>query len=454
VAEILEPKPPASQRAEESVISALLRKEEVRLEILGSGLDSDVFYYRPYKLLYDVIVERYYGDDPIDPLSVAESVGPQLAEMWNVSEREAIDKVIGIASTSFEGSPAEHAKIIRDHHAYGQVITAAADAMSQGMEQQLAPDEIAAQMSAAAMRIVTGTLMHAESYSYVELGRRWTKQKAEEIEARAAGIELGARYGIKAVDDFVKGQRPGELFVLGGDPGVGKSALAWAMARNFAVSQMKRQADQRLGTLVMSLEMGEEQSSSRFAQAESKVPGEKLREGDLTRAELREIAAKWARNRELPIWVNHSGELRETQLKAIITDHVRRHNVGVVIIDHFRFIKTDERYDNKNDADEEIVKFLKANLAKDLNLAIVCLAHTTKMDDRRPEMDDLRGSKMISAFADIVAFPYSSWAHLSESERERGMVARQDFELLFRKVRESAPGVGELYMDLSTQTIR
>jgi replicative DNA helicase len=441
----------ASQRAEESVIGALLRSDETRIELLGQGLDSDVFYYRPYRRLFDEITERYFADDPIDPLSVAESIGPQLAELWKLPEREAVDRVVEIAGKSFEGEPATHVKIIRDHHHYRELVQGASDILARAREQKDSPDDIAALMSAAAMKIVTSQLANAESFAYADLGRRWVRATQEEIALRAAGVQPGARYGIKGVDEFVKGHRPGELLILGGDPGVGKSALAWAMGRNFAISQMKRALEQRIGVLFMSLEMGEDQSSSRFAQAEARFPGEKLREGNITRAELQEIAQKWAAHRDLPIWVNHSGELRETQLKAIITDHVRRHNVGVVVIDHFRFIKTDERFENKNDADEEIVKFLKANLAKDLNLAVTCLAHTTKIDSGRPTMDDLRGSKMISAFADIVAFPFSPWRHASERERET--LDRKDFDLIFAKVRNAGEGTAQLYMDLSTQTI-
>jgi replicative DNA helicase len=203
---------------------------------------------------------------------------------------------------------------------------------------------------------------------------------------------------------------------------------------------------------VLSLEMGEHPSSTRFAQLESRIEGERLREASLTRAELRQIAGRWAANRELPLYVNHSGELRESQVRALCVDAVRRHNVGLVVIDHFRFIRPDERFENKNDADEQIVKFLKATLAKDLNLAVICLAHTTKNEHRRPAMDDLRGSKMISAFADVVTFLYSSWRHASETERRS--MAREEFEVIHDKVRQAAPGTGELWIDMSTMTIR
>ena len=61
---------------------------------------------------------------------------------------------------------------------------------------------------------------------------------------------------------------------------------------------------------------------------------------------------------------------------------------------------------------------------------------------------------MISAYADIVCFPYSPWQNASQNERERGLVSSDEFELIFAKTRSSAKGTGEIFMDLSTMSVR
>jgi replicative DNA helicase len=438
------------------VIGTLLRSEDARTEVIGSGLDGSHFYYRPYRLVFEEVVERYYGDEPIDPLTVAESIGPRAAELWRISEREAVDRLTALAAPDPTDtvSVVEHGRIIKRHCDYRELMSVASDALSRASEQQQDPEDIAGRMGTAATRIITGSMPHNELLTYGELGRRWTRLKSEELAARAAGSELGAKFTIKAIDDFVKGLRPTELWMLGGDPGVGKSAIAWACARNFAYRQMRKPPERRIATLVFSLEMGEELSSTRFAQIESSADGEMLRSGSFTQIGLRQIAEKWAANRELPLIVNHSGSLRESQLKALCVEGIRKHNVGLVIVDHFRFITTDQRFENKNDADEQVVSFLKGTLAKDLNLAVICLAHTTKSDNRRPTMNDLRGSKMISAFADLVSFPYWPWQHASKADRERGLMAIEEHEMIWEKVRQGAPGIGELWIDMATMTIR
>lgn len=448
-------KQPASQRAEESVIGTLLRSEEARIEILSSGLESEHFYYRPYRRVYDAIVERYYSDDPIDPLSIAEAVGPRVAAEWQLEEREAVDKIIELAKPDPADtiSAREHAKIIRRHYDYRELVNMTSSALTESIDQERDPEDIAGAISAAATRIVTGALTTNELLTYEDLGRRWTKAEREEIAARQAGVELGAFFGLKGIDDFVKGLRPTELMIFGGDPGVGKTAIAMTMIRNFAKRQMKKPVERRVASLFLCLEMGEKGAGDRFAQMESRIEGERLRLGSLTTTELREIASRWASNRDLPIVVNYSGELRESQVKALCVDSIRRHQVGLVVIDHFRLLRTDERFDNKTDADEQIVKFLKV-LAKDLNLAVMCLAHTTKGENRRPVMDDLRGSKMISAFADVVSFAYWPWKHATQEQRDHGQVGRTEYEVIHDKVRASASGTGELDIDMSTMTIK
>lgn len=443
----------ASQRAEESVIGALLRSEEARTEIIGSGLHGGQLYYRPYRLVFEEVVERYYSDEPIDPLSVAEAIGPRLAEQWHISEREAVDKIVHLADHPEEAGPAvDHAAIVKRHHAYRELTRIAREVIHEAAEEQRDPEDIAGKLSTAATKVTIGVMPHRELYTYATLGADWYRGEIADLEARAAGMELGAYFGIKAIDDFANGLRPTELWVLGGDPGVGKSAIAWACARNFAKRQMHRPSDRRIATLIFSLEMGREMSSRRFAQIESAADGEKLRRGLYTKLQLQDFARKWAANRELPIVVNHAGQLRESEIKALCAEGVRKFNTGLVIIDHFRFIQPDQRCENKTEADEQVIAFLKG-LAKDMNLAVICLAHTTKgQDGRRPVIDDLRGSKMISAFADLVSFPY--WPYKHANEQQRKIMAREEYELIWEKVRQGLPGTGELWMDMSTMTIQ
>lgn len=450
---------PASQRAEESVLGAILKDPLIANEIVGAILEPEHFYFAPYRVVFEQIVERLYADDPIDPLTVAEAVSKKTSGMWGVEEREAVDRIVALAATSTadnESTPLQHAALVKRHFDYRSLDALAEDLKRQVAEEAANPEELAGKVSSEAMRIATDTVVRQELLTFEDLGRRWVKNMNQVIALREAGHERGAFFGVRAIDDYTKGLLPTELLISGGEPGVGKSAVWWAGAINFCERQMTKPVEERVACLVLSLEMGEEPSSTRLAQRVGDIEGERLRLGTIDRLELRQTAEKWAAKRELPLITNHSGMLRLSQLRAIIVEAIRKYNVGVVVIDHFRFLRPDERFDNVNDADDHIVAFLKTAIAKDLNVAVVCLAHTTKnleRADKRPRMNDLRGSGMIAAFADFVCFVYRPWKYASETSKERGQVSREDAEMIWEKARHSGEGTGEFYMNLATMSI-
>lgn len=446
----------ASQRAEEAVLGAILKEPSAANLIVGKILEPDHFFFRPYRIIFEELIERLYADDDIDALVVGEAVGRKVAEAWDIPEREAVDRILALRGSGDPDHAIEHAEVIKRHADYRRLVELGFRLVTAAGEETDDPEALAAAVSADAMKIATDTVVRSETFTFAELGKRWTTHTKETIAARQAGVELGAYYGIHAIDAYTKGHRPGELLMCGGAPGSGKSALWWVAAINFARRQMQRPVDQRVGTLILSMEMDEDPSSDRFAQAVSRVSGEKLRSGSLTREELTSAAERWARQKNLPLYVNHASHLRTAQLRAIVVEAIRKWNVGVVVIDHFKMIQPDRRYDRPEQADDEIVIFLKTQLARDLNTAVVCLAHTVKSVntvDKRPRMEDLRGSGMISAFADFVGLLYRPFEHAPKRERERGLIGEDEAELIWDKSRHSGKGTGEFHMDLASMTI-
>jgi replicative DNA helicase len=446
----------ASQRAEEAILAIVMQSDEARVEIMASGLDAEHFHFSPYKRLFAEVTERYFADDTIDALSIAEAVAPQTSKLWKITEKEAVDKVVALSRSAVDGIFQEHCKLIIQFADLRKLVKIATQAQIDVQEKAETAEVIAGRLSMQAARIAMGSMAASEMLSHAEAGRRWYRRSLQEVSAREAGQELGAFFKIKAIDSFTKGIRPSEVCIIAGEPGTGKSALAWGAVRNFARAQSKRPANGRVGALVLSMEMGESPSGTRIAQAASGIDGEKLRMGTLTRGELGIAARGWASEKEWPLWWNYSGRLRQSQVRAIVVEAVRRYNVGLVIIDHFRFLTTDEKFSKREDADDELVIFLKSNLAIELNLAVICLAHTVKSiqrEDKRPMMSDLRGSGMIAAFVDFIAFVYHPYQYATVADRERGLVAREDYELIWEKGRQAAKGTGEFSMELSKMKI-
>jgi replicative DNA helicase len=192
----------------------------------------------------------------------------------------------------------------------------------------------------------------------------------------------------------------------------------------------------------------------------SRIDGGKLREGDLSDRDLQKIAQDWAAERELPLYFNFASNFKLSQLRALVVQAIRQHNVGLIVVDHFRMIDPDRRVNNPNQEDEAKARFLKESIAKDLNVAVICLAHTVKLKgareggDGRPTLNDLRGSYQVAAHCDAVAFVYRPIMYATENEIGEGVIRDTDAEMLWRKNRNGELGVEEFGFDPAHMTVQ
>jgi replicative DNA helicase len=320
------------------------------------------------------------------------------------------------------------------------------------------PEEVGDRLGSEASKIVTGHAKRGEIMSWMEVGAEYTRYVARLKKAASMGIELGVYTGLKFVDDYTLGLQPTELMIVAGEPGVGKSAITWEMSLGFAQRQMTKPPERRVGTLVLSLEMGLIGSSGRLATSLTGVPGNRLREGKVSDDELRSIVQAWKGKDDLPLFFNFASNFRMSQMRALIVEAIRRHNVGLIVVDHFRMFDPDRRINNATQEDEAKARFLKEDVAKDLNVAVLCLAHTIKIkrefSDGRPQLSDLRGSGQVAAHTDITTFMYRPWMYASENEKAEGIYSPLQAELIFRKNRNAAEGASEFVFDPSLMRIK
>ena len=455
-------KPRFSKDAEQSVVGKLLANPKRIGEVIGSQLEPDHFYGGPTKALYREIVTRYWADEPIDPLIVGEAVAKTLARSWECDESEAVERVSRLAG-AHRGRQADvvgHGDIVKRYAMYRKLLDISGQIALDVDRELESPEEIAGLLSQSAMEIATASLLSNDLVTFEDLGRHFVNNQRRLMEARAQGRELGAYFGLSFFDSFTRGLRPSELFMLAGEPGAGKSFVAWTASQLFAERQAAKPYDKdlphggRIGTLVLSLEMAEEPSSTRIAQAITRLDGGKLREGRTDEIELARVIEEWKKRRDLPLYFNFASVMKASQLKAIVVEAIRKHNVGVVVIDHFKYLDMDGRWRSELEQDEAKARFLKQDIATQLNVAVICLAHTTKAiestDDGRPRLSHLRGSGQVAAHADFVAMVYRPYSHAKQSDIDAGNVKRTDAELIYVKNRHGLEGTARFYFDAST----
>ncbi len=234
--------------------------------------------------------------------------------------------------------------------------------------------------------------------------------------------------GFPSVDRWLGGGvRAGDLVVLAGDVGSGKSALALAMAIRMA------QAGTRVAFL--SGEMSVERVMERALALEGRVRVDDLRLGkldDLARAGVGAAAVR-LRDRAPRFEVLPSGGVGD------LLARVRELDLQVLVIDPLQALAWSSRTQ-----DEELgaaVRALKA-FAVERDLCVLVTSQLPGLDrrsDPRPLLDDLGAQGALKHSADVVLALYREEMYASASGVEGAT------ELLVRKNRNGATGYVDLY---------
>jgi replicative DNA helicase len=193
------------------------------------------------------------------------------------------------------------------------------------------------------------------------------------------------------------GYNKGDLIVVAGRPGMGKTALALTLTKDFANMGGK--------ALFLSLEMGSEQLSQRYLSLIGNIPNYKIRNGILNEFEQNKLC-EVVNEPQSEFWVDQQGDMTIMDVKGKAKMHKAKHGLELLVIDYIQLIKGTKQVREQEVA--EISRALKL-LAKELECTVMVLAQLSrKTEDRsvkRPLLSDLRESGAIEQDADIIMFP-------------------------------------------------
>ena len=235
--------------------------------------------------------------------------------------------------------------------------------------------------------------------------------------------------GFPSLDKLLGGGlRRGDLIVLGGDVGSGKSALALAVAL--------RVAQQRRSTLFYSGEMIVERILERALAIEGRARIDDLRCGTLDEATRAGVGAAAIRLRdELPV----IERVPAGGVAAIAEEVQAVRAVELVVVDGLEALLPGVRAGTEEEG--VAVRALK-QLALDAKVAVLLttpLPRLAERDDRRPLLDDFGAEGAVKERADVVLGLFREGMY----DGARGIEGAT--ELMVRKNRNGATGYVDLY---------
>lgn len=220
-------------------------------------------------------------------------------------------------------------------------------------------------------------------------------------QARQAGECIGIPTGLRRLDALTGGWRGGQLVVLAGRPGTGKSATMLHFARAAAASGVP--------LCLFSLEMPSGQLAGRMLVGSSGVDSGAFRTGNVDASGWTKIETAGATLSAMPVFLNDRANITMGAIRSQCKAMHRRGRCGMVIIDYLQLLDTSTRNPNST-REREIAAASRAAklLAKELNIPVIMLSQLSRKveerADKTPLLSDLRESGAIEQDADMVAF--------------------------------------------------
>ena len=225
------------------------------------------------------------------------------------------------------------------------------------------------------------------------------------------GGTVGLSTGLIDLDKMLGGLFPGDLTIIAGRPGMGKSAMALGITRACA-SQEKT-------ALVFSLEMTGDQFALREIAAQSGTTVADVRAGKIDRIRFDQMMLAAREISSLPILVASKARLDMSAIASECARVKRRYGLGLIVVDYAQLIDADGHGDNRVGEITYITRRLKA-LAMEFRCPVVALSQLSRAvegrDDKRPQLSDLRESGSIEQDADMVWFIYRRAYYLAREE--------------------------------------
>lgn len=414
--------PPHNLDAEGAVLAACMLSRDA-CDVVLITLKPEHFYSEANARIFQAIRELMTASTPVDIVSVAG---------W-LRDREWLQKIDGTAylaqladATPAVGHVATHAKIVHTKWRMRQLIATCQRVAAEGYCDVGDEDEFIK----AAGESVDDIAQGGEKRGQLEPVAKSLREAFDEIRAAAErGDKIsGTPTGYDRFDEKIAGLHDGDLMIVAGRPGMGKSAMVMNVAVNVASSREVANNGAPVvvvpgeGVCVFSLEMPRKQLATRMACSEGRVDLGRVRGGKLQPADWGQLTEGASYISTLPIWIDDTPAISLLEIRAKVrrqqalydreataTTPARR--VGKVIVDYLQLMKGREDVNSREQEISEISRGLKG-LAKELKVSVIALSQlnraveTRTTKDKRPQLSDLRESGALEQDADTIVFIY------------------------------------------------
>jgi replicative DNA helicase len=417
---------PFSEESERAVLGGILLDPGVLPTITGR-LRAEDFYLERHQVLYQAMLDLQDEQVEIDLRTLQ-------AKLEQQGHFDSVGGVAYLATLDLDlpdiGRIDQYAEIIKERSVRRRLIQASGQIIRDCLDGGLSAQEALGR----AEQAILGLGEEAVQRGFVLLSNVF-HSTLEELEERTGSLLTGIPTGFTDLDRICHGLNRGNLIVLAGRPGMGKTSFALNIAQNVAVREGKTVG-------LFSLEMSQQELALRVLCSEADISFSKLRGAHLSSKEWTRVYQTVRAIGDAPLFIDDSPNPSLLEVASKSRRLKAERGLALVILDYLQLMQAGGKYENRNLEIAAISRGLK-QLAKELEVPVIALSQLSRAPERRgsdhrPQLSDLRESGSIEQDADMVAFVYRDEVY-GPTDDNKGLA-----ELIIAKHRNGETGTVDL----------
>jgi replicative DNA helicase len=376
---------PHSEESERAVLGGILLDPAV-LPVIAGRLRPDDFYLDRHRVLYEAMLALQDARTAIDLRTLQAKLEQQLKfdEVGGLAYLAGLDLDLPDI-----GRIEAYVEIVKERsvrrrliQASGQIIR---DCLDGGVDAQEALGR--------AEQTILGLGEEAVQRGFVPLANVF-HETLEELEERPGSLLTGVPTGFIDFDRISHGLNRGNLIIVAGRPGMGKTSFALNIAQHVAIRE-------RRAVGIFSLEMGQQELALRILCSEADISFSRLRAGRVSQKEWTRIIQTVRANSDSPLFIDDSANPSLLEVASKSRRLKAEKGLALLVLDYLQLMQAGGKYENRNLEIAAISRGLK-QLAKELDIPVIALSQLSRQPERRgsdhrPQLADLRESGCLAA---------------------------------------------------------
>lgn len=390
----------------------------------------DAFGWQPYGWVWSAFEQLYLNGMGIDIITVGDELERDgKIDEFRMADNAGINGRMALSKIRENGHPKNllsYAENVMDYAAKRQILQFLNKGASWAMNGRRAKD-IIADMNTEFSKV---TIYGAEDEFTVPISVA-VSEAYDWTDLASQGKVVGVPTGLIDLDKILGSMIAGNVYIVAGRPGQGKTGLLLTIAKHAAQRNKKRVG-------IFSLEMSRQQVAQRLIAQEGEIDLQRIIQGKLLETEWPLFTHAVEVVSDLPIVINDLSSININQIRQTARKIKANGGLDLIVVDYIQLTGGDGgKYQNRELEVSTVSRGLKY-LARELNVPILAAAQLSRAIEQRaskvPILSDLRESGSLEQDAYAVIF-----INIPEVEDKQNIV-----QLIVAKHRNGQVGTAEL----------